>query len=169
MPMLAILLGLAGLIPFIVCGLGAISADTGQAARMLVALVGYGAVILSFLGGVHWGFALTQAAPLVAPDITPVGARLAGGQRARLALGVLPALIGWAALLVAMVLPDWTALVVLIAGFVGTVVVEHQAGRHMLVQPAGYLWLRWGLTIVVVAMLVTVLVLRLLGPRIVLW
>jgi hypothetical protein len=168
MPLLAILLGVAGLIPFIVCGLGAISANQGQAAVMLAALVGYGAVALSFLGGIHWGFALWTASAESEAAVPP-DARAARVRRMRLLLGVVPSLIGWVALLIQMALPDWTALVVLIAGFLATVIVEHQAAQRTLIHPARYMWLRWGLTIVVIAMLVTVLTLRLLGPRIILW
>ncbi len=160
MPLLAIVLGIAGLIPFVVCGLGALSVDPSSAAQMMGALIGYGAVILSFLGGVHWGFALTGDTPEPPPGrgfITP--------QRARLVLGVVPSLIGWLALLLQLTLLSWTALAVLIAGFIATIVVEHQASRRMYIPQAGYIWLRWGLTVVVVAMLVTVLTLRVLGQR----
>jgi hypothetical protein len=157
MPLLAVVLGVAGLIPFVVCGLGALSVDVATATRMMAALIGYGAVILSFLGGVHWGFAFSADAPE-----PPAGNRL---MRGRLVLGVLPSLIGWFALLLQVMLLSWTALAVLIAGFIATLVVEHQASRRLLIPQAGYIWLRWGLTVVVVAMLVTVLTLRMLGQR----
>jgi hypothetical protein len=166
MPLLAILLGIAGLIPFVVCGLGAMSADPIQGGRMVIALVGYGAVILSFLGGVHWGFALGGFSAVPAALDTAAGGRLVTPNRGRLALGVVPALIGWLALLLQILLLEWAALVVLIIGFIGTVVAEHQASRRMLLQPAGYIWLRWGLTIVVTAMLITVVTVRLLGRHI---
>ena len=147
------LLGLGGLIPFLAAGLGAVSLDPVQAGRMLAALIAYGAVILAFLGAVHWGFAL---APL--PSLPQV-------QRARLLLGVAPALIGWAALLMTIALPAEAALALLIAGFIATLAAEARAGGQGLV-PAGYVWLRWGLSIVTVAVLVTVLVLRLLGAHV---
>jgi hypothetical protein len=163
MPLLAILLGVAGLIPFVVCGLGAVSADTVQATRMMTALIGYGAVILSFLGGVHWGFALGAVTPVA--TVPAAGNRFITADRARLVLGVVPSLIGWVALLLQMLLVEWAALALLIAGFIATVVVEHQAARRKLIPAASYIWLRWGLTVVVVAMLVTVLTLRMLGQR----
>jgi hypothetical protein len=167
MPLLAVLLGIAGLIPFIVCGLGAVSVDPITANRMLTALVGYGAVILSFIGGVHWGFALSApAAPVPLGTESPSMRGFFTAERSRLVFGVVPSLIGWLALLLQMLLLDWVALMVLIVGFIGTVVVEHQAARRTLLQPARYIWLRWGLTVVVVAMLVTVLTLRLLGRHI---
>ncbi len=156
LPLLAILLGIAGLIPFIVCGLGALTINLARAQAMLWGLMGYGAVILSFLGGVHWGFAL--APPEGELMQTP------RAQRLRLVLGVVPALIGWAALFSSLALPSWLGLCLLIAGFIGTAVVEHRGSQRGLV-PLRYMWLRWGLTAVVVAMLVTVLTLRILGQR----
>jgi hypothetical protein len=165
MPLLAIVLGVAGLVPFIVCGLGAVSADPGTSARMMIALVGYGAVILSFLGGVHWGFGLSGAATAPPPPLTATAGRFVTAERARLVLGVLPSLVGWAALLLMILQLEWVALLLLIVGFIATVVVEHHAWRRGLVPPGGYIWLRWGLTVVVVAMLVTPLTLRLLGQR----
>ena len=78
----AMWLGLAGLIPFV--GLAvAVSIDAGPLPRQ--ALVGYGAVILSFMGGCRWGFA---------------AAGLGDGPSYRLlAISVVPALYGWAAAL----------------------------------------------------------------------
>jgi hypothetical protein len=148
MPLLLILLTLLGLIPFIVCGLAALGPDT--ASHMLTALIGYAAVTLSFAGGVHWGLALqtSEAAP------TSHG-------RARLGFAVLPPLAGWLCLLVLMIAPR-TALALLIAAFIGTALLEQAAARRNLVPPR-YLWLRWAFTIVAVAMLTTVLTLRLLG------
>ncbi len=151
-PLFAVVLGVAGVAPFILLGLLALSPDAAQAGRMTLLLVAYGAVILSFVGAVHWGFALVQQEMASIP-----------AERARLLLGVVPALVGWAALALPVVgLPYWSGLVVLIAGFLGTVLVEHRASQRGLVPP-GYMWLRWGLSAVVVAMLVTVLTLHILG------
>lgn len=79
-------LGLAGLIPFWglaaslrlapVAGIGAGTID--------LALAAYAALILSFLGGVRWGFAAVR------PDQPAVAAHYAAG--------VGPSLLGWAAL-----------------------------------------------------------------------
>jgi len=152
MPALAILLGIAGLAPFIGCGLGAMARD-GEADRMLAALIAYGAVMLAFLGGMQWGFAL-----LAGND--------ARRQRWRLVLGVLPPLVGWLALLVALLAPGWFALAVLTAGFVGTALGEHRVAGQDPAIPSGYLWLRWALTVAAAAMLITVLMVRLLGVTI---
>lgn len=58
-PVLPLALGLAGLAPFIALSL-AVALQTRDVAGLdaAVALLGYGATILSFLGGVHWGLAL---------------------------------------------------------------------------------------------------------------
>jgi hypothetical protein len=154
LPVIAIVLGVAGLIPFIACGLTALSSAEPRASQLLAALIGYGAVTLSFLGGVHWGFALIEEPPRA--------------ERERLVLGVLPALCGWLALLVGLVVPAEAGLAVLIVGFIATIVLEAQARNRHSLLPGGYMTLRWGLSIVVVAILVTVLVLRLIGARIVL-
>ncbi len=75
-------LALAGLIPFVGCtamvALGGPDVDA-----WLTALIAYGAVILSFLGGTRWGAALASGAP----------------DPATLILSNLPALVAWAALL----------------------------------------------------------------------
>ena len=50
----------------------------------------------------------------------------------------------------------------LIAAYIGAVLVEQEAAKRDLLPPR-YLWLRWGFTLVAVAMMITVLTLRLLG------
>lgn len=123
-------LGLAGLLPFL-GGLGAMWVWPGWAGHGLAA---YGAVILSFLGAVHWGLAL--AAPEVAP-------------RARLVGGVVPSLVAWVALL----LPLPVGLSVLALGLLGLAGAEtHAAGRGLV--PRAYLPLRWVLTLVASAALI---------------
>jgi len=154
LPRVAILLGVAGLLPFIGAGLGSVVNDQVEALRMLSALMAYGAVILSFLGGVHWGLALDTAED----------AKIA---RARLILGVIPAFMGWGALLIAVALPPEGGLALLIFGFVVVMVTESRAGRSGR-MPIGYLRLRWGLSVVVIIVLATVLALRLLGAHVVL-
>ncbi len=61
-PKVPLWLGLAGLVPFVALSLaislGATIPPFADADAMRVALVGYGVVILSFLGGVRWGVAL---------------------------------------------------------------------------------------------------------------
>lgn len=79
----ALALGYAGLLPF---AAGAVLAWTGPlgavpAGRVL--LLAYAAVIVSFLGGIHWG--LVMRAP--------------AGRDAQLVWGVLPSLAAWLALL----------------------------------------------------------------------
>jgi hypothetical protein len=153
MPLLAILLSVLGLVPFVVCGLGALAPETDTATRMLSALIGYAGVMLAFVGGIHWGFELQSPGPS------------GGVRRARLGLGALPPLIGWIALVLPLLVPPWVSLVVLIAAYIGAVLAEREAGKRNLLPPR-YLLLRWFFTLVALAMLITVLTLRLLGETI---
>jgi hypothetical protein len=161
LPPAAIGLGLAGLIPFIGLGIAALStADDVLASRYLLALVAYGAVVLAFLGGVHWGFVLH-------PSALPEGMDPAERRDAtRLGFGVLPSLIGFGALLMPLLGVPEVGLGVLIVGYLATIVTEARLSRRALV-PGGYMTLRWGLSVVVMIVLVVVLVLRLIGAKII--
>ena len=160
LPTAALALGIAGVVPFIVLGIQALRpGDDAESQRYLLALVGYGAVVLGFLGGIHWGFVLHPAA--LPEGMTPDQRRDAG----RLSLGVLPSLIGWAALLTPLLGIPEVGLAVLIVGFIATVAYEARlADRSSL--PAGYLAMRWALSVIVLVVLVTVLALRLIGAKI---
>ncbi len=92
------------------------------------ALLGYGAVILSFLGGIHWGLALARDAP---------GLRLLG-------VGVLPSLVGWAGLLVG----GDAGLLLLTAGFLAVLAVDIGLSRNG-AAPAWFARLRTMLTVAV--------------------
>ncbi len=62
-PALPLWLGLAGLAPFIALALAlALQHSTVAGQPVAPALLAYGATILSFLGGVHWGLALRHPA-----------------------------------------------------------------------------------------------------------
>ena len=149
LPTLATLLGLGGLLPFLICGFGALWVpEPANAARLLAGLITYAAVILSFLGAVHWGLALYEETGLA--------------DRPRLALGILPALIAWTSLLVFLEDQADIALAILAAGFVAVIALEQRGARQGLL-PRGYLALRWVLTIVVVFVLLAVLVIRTAG------
>ena len=156
LPTIAILLGLAGLLPFAGCALGALSPDPVLAERSLLALVAYGAVILAFLGGVQWGFALEGS-----------GTPTVRVQRLRFGLGVLPSLVGWAALLVSFLGLPLLALLLLMAGVIGTTVTEARATRAGL-MPQSYMRLRWALSAGVLVCLAGVCLVRALGGRVVL-
>ncbi|NGX15075.1 DUF3429 family protein [Wenzhouxiangella sp. XN24] len=91
-------LGYAGLVPFVAALLGGLLGGAGQQAYFAQQFIAYGAVILSFVGAVHWGTALASGSLRIM----------------RLAISVLPALLGWAALL----LPSQGAAWLLLGGFV---------------------------------------------------
>ena len=150
MPVLATLLSVLGLVPFIVCGLAALGPNAETASRMLAALIGYGAVALAFSGSIHWGFAL----------YAPKSSAMIG--RVQLVLAILAPLLGWLALLLPLVVAPWFSLLLLTAAYVAQVLLEQKASKREQLPP-GYLWLRWGFTLVAVAVMVTVLTLRVVG------
>lgn len=80
---LAWAMGIAGLFPFVAGA--ALQWFSPPGWRMLAAsaLLTYGAVIVSFLGGIHWGLAMRGGSPA----------------NARLVWGVTPSLLGWLAIL----------------------------------------------------------------------
>ncbi|MGJ5042054.1 MULTISPECIES: DUF3429 domain-containing protein [unclassified Bradyrhizobium] len=99
------ILGLAGLIPFAGLAVLAIAGDDPIRLAALRAQIGYGAVIVSFLGAIHWGVAVQTPA-------------LAGWPR--MSWGVMPSLLGWVALL----LPALPALVLLAAALLTALVYD---------------------------------------------
>jgi len=124
------LLGYAGLIPFVASAALALLGPAPWRGPALAALAAYGAVILSFLGAVHWGLAL-RGSPEEAMAAWP-----------RLGLGVLPALAAWVALL----LPARPGLALLAVGVLVVAAVETAATRRGL-MPRNYLGLRWPLSL----------------------
>ena len=153
-PLLAVLLGLAGLTPFVALSLGAVAQPGDWADRSLVGLSAYAAVILAFLGGVHWGIGLEAGS-----------GQTVAAQRARFGLGVLPSLIGWAGLLVTFIGLSLLGLGILVAGFIATTIVEARGANAGLV-PRGYMALRWVLSVGVILCLVSVLIVTALGGHI---
>ncbi len=137
MPQPARWLGFGGLVPF--CSLAAASLlDPSHASRWAFALLAYGAVILSFVGALHWGFATVWQSE-------------SAGRRARMMYwSVVPALGAWVALL----LPPQAG-----AGVLSVLFVVHYLFDVALARrgqlPSWYLRLRTPLTIGAVASLAT--------------
>lgn len=143
-------LGLAGLLPFIAGGVLAWLAPVAWQASAINGFTYYSAVILSFLGGVHWGGVLKDSA---FKDSALQVAR--PGNVRRLLLAMLPSLIAWPALL----LDVQTGLWVLLSGFILVGGYDlSRTGREGF--PRWYFALR-GLLTVVVVLLHGVVLLRL--------
>ena len=156
----AIALGLGGLVPLVVCGYAAVALHGPRVlmsalppGRALFALVAYAGTILSFLGAVHWGFALSGASP--APAVN--GRRV---ETMQLASGVLPALVAWVSLLLAGPAASPLGAIVLLAVGFALVLAAEQRGARSGAVPRAYLGLRWVLTAVVLIVLLGVLVMR---------
>ncbi len=159
----AVLITLAGTIPFLALGATVLLDPLGSQTAIEV-LISYGAVILSFTGAVHWGFALRDTAHPV--NGTPLTPATLGAERQLLIFGVIPAVIGWVALSVMLHFQaPALALFLLLVGFFITIVVE-TIGRGRGVVAANYLTLRWAVSIIVLLVLLTVLATVLTGMRV---
>ncbi len=113
----ALRLGYAGLLPFVIGALLVWVVRPEAHPYATAMLAAYAAVIVSFLGGIHWGLAMRQAQP----------------PRALLAWGVLPSLVAW----VAVVMPAYAGLVVLGA----MLVVCYLVDRRVYPQHGAAAWL----------------------------
>ena len=121
-PPSAFLLGALGLIPFLALAVSPFALTDATRPRAMFALLVYGAVILSFLGGIHWGLA-------IGPGQTNLPRRLT--------LSVLPSLCGWLALL----LSPRTGAILLAGGIIATLALDLLATRAG-EAPSWYPWLR---------------------------
>jgi Protein of unknown function (DUF3429) len=129
----------AGVVPFVLCLLGvALLPNYGQRELAQRIAISYGAVVLAFLGAVHWGLAL-------ADRMTWRPVRIGGS--------VLPALIGAAATLIG----GQRGLALLVVGFGVFWLYEHRSVGAEL--PAAYLSLRRNLSLVACTLLALTMIL----------
>jgi hypothetical protein len=140
-PRVASWLGYGGLVPFV--ALSSLSAfEVANAALWRGALIGYGAVILSFVGAQHWAFAMMQ------PTMS------AKQRNACFVWSVVPALVAW----IAVALPTFVMLsqprlltltqsVLIIGGFLIHYIQDKRLAA-VVRFPLWYLPLRFRLTIV---------------------
>ncbi len=123
---LAHALGAGGLVPFVGLALVLWLVPPEPAAWVALALVGYGALIVSFLGGIHWGVAMARRQATTG----------------HLAWGVTPSLLAWPALL----MPAYAAL-----PWLGLLLIVCYGVDRRLYAAAGlghWLTLRWRLSMV---------------------
>jgi hypothetical protein len=97
-------LGYGGLLPFVALA-ASVWLDSSRSSLWGDALLLYGAVILSFVGALHWGFAVSQN-------------DMSAHQRTHCFIwSVVPALVAWMALLVKYAVSPKYACALLVAGF----------------------------------------------------
>ena len=102
----ALRLGYAGLLPFLAGAVLVWLVRPEVHPYVALALSGYAAVILSFLGGIHWGLAMRESAPPLP----------------WLAWGVVPSLVAW----LAMLMPASAGLVVFGVALLGCYAVDRR-------------------------------------------
>ncbi|MFQ5936220.1 MAG: DUF3429 domain-containing protein, partial [Acidiferrobacterales bacterium] len=140
-PRPAFVLGVAGLIPFLVGAAGLWVGPVGWRSAVMHLLLAYGAVVLTFVGAVHWGLALRDADA----DDAMLWRRLGAS--------VVPALIGWWSFM----LTPIGAFIIIALAFLAQYSVDRVAVQSGW-APVWYLNLRLGLTAVVTASLIVALV-----------
>ena len=160
---IAVFLSLAGLVPFVIIG-AIVLFDPLASQTAIEVLISYAAVVLSFVGAVHWGFALRDVAHPV--SVAPLSPATLGYERQLLTFGIIPAIIGWIALLVMIHFnAPGLSLFLLLAGFFIAIVAE-TIGKGRGVVASNYLALRWAVSIVVLVIMLVVLFAVLSGMRI---
>ena len=136
-PPMAWRLGYAGLIPF-VFGALLVWLVTGEAhPNVAAALSAYGAVIVSFLGGIHWGLVMRQW-----PEATAGQGPHARAADASLVWGVLPSLMAWLGVL----MPPYAGLFVLGLALIACYLVDRR--RYAALGLQAWMTLRFRLTAV---------------------
>ena len=147
-PRQTLLLGYAGLLPFIGGALGVWLTPLAWRPTVLSALLDYAAIILAFMGAIHWGLAM-RAERKDTLALTQLG------------LSVLPAGLGWLAIVD--IIPAGLAVALLLFGFVALYLADLRAVRLEL-APRWYPALRKPLTLgVVLCLLATWLGVMLVG------
>ena len=91
-------LGYAGLIPFIIFSIGS-WIEIPHLHNTIYVLITYAAIILSFMGAIHWGMAMSKTD---------------NKQNKYFITSVIPALAAWFSLLI----PEFFSLIVLLTGFI---------------------------------------------------
>lgn len=139
-PHLAWLLGLSGLIPFVSAALSMWVIPIGWQPLVVASLLSYSAVILAFMGAIHWGLAMRG-------EQEDLRAQM------QLGLSVIPPLLGWAVVsLASFGLPASLAIPLFVLAFIGMYLADLRAVRLGL-APIWYRPLRKPLTAVVVVSL----------------
>ena len=132
-------LGLLGLVPFVTMTFEAVTDISAGADDARFGLRAYGAVILSFLGGIQWGLAIRNS---------DGNARTRQGLTPILTVSIVPSLIGWTGLVV----EELLGFGLLIIGFVLVLLSDVRAVNKG-IAPRWYLRLRYPLTAIVISCL----------------
>ena len=127
-------LAYAGLVPFVAGALLVWAVRDEVQAYVALALSAYAAVVLSFLGGIHWGFGMRQ--------LQPQSRSQSRAASAALVWGVVPSLVAWPAA----VMPPRGGLVILGLMLVVCYVVDRRL--YPAQGAAGWLTLRFRLSAV---------------------
>jgi len=130
-------LGYAGLIPFIILSIAS-WIEIPYLDNTVYALIAYAAVILSFMGAIHWGLAMSKTD---------------NKQSKYFIASVIPALAAWFSLLTT----EFFSLIILLTGFILLISYDLAVGKSQ-GFPGWYIPMRIRLTFIVVLSLIGALV-----------
>lgn len=138
-------LGYLGLLPFIVTDILLVY-DEGHASLWLNILITYAAVILSFVGALHWAFAMTL------PELSLQQRRWGFGW------SIIPAMVAWVSLVVA----GFDSLLIMAAFFVANFLQDYFVAKNAYL-PYWYMRLRFHLSLVATSCLLIAATLTMAG------
>ena len=140
-PRPAFLLGIAGAIPFVALCLMTVAGYPDLPFEPKAALLYYGAVILAFLGGIHWGLAMARWVP----------GDPKGNTTSQFTISVCPSIVALAAAMLRDFSLD-SGLILLALAFAALATFDHVAVRQG-EAPTWYPKLRWPLSLAVICAL----------------
>jgi uncharacterized protein DUF3429 len=152
----ATILAYSGLVPFfalfIVVWLTPGLIDIGPGTQIIYWGMMYGAILLSFMGGIHWGIALMQTREN--RDLTSILERFSGS--------LLPAIIGWIAiipsyLLGPVIIPSFWRFALMLFAFIYLLIADQRSVRNGLL-PKWYGRLREKITFFLAMILLLIIV-----------
>ena len=148
-------LGLGGLVPFWVLGIGAFVVPAPDWAFVLLqSQIVYAATVTSFLGAVHWGLVLADLNRIRTPEEEaarraklPPGNTLDGRASAMLVYGIVPAVMAWLIVVGVPFFGLWWMWPLLMIGLLASAYLADIQARDAGLLPAWYLRLRKILTL----------------------
>jgi Protein of unknown function (DUF3429) len=151
MPIPAMLLGAMGAFPLTTLASAIVFGFKVPGVDLVYALLVYGAIVLSFMGGVHWGLAMLK------PGHGAGGRYGHASEWRSYGASIIPALIAWVAVLI----PIRFGALVMAVGFVGLLAYDLRCVR-LGCAPSWFPSLRWPLTVMAAGSLLVGIVL--VGP-----
>lgn len=154
-PFIPFLMGICSPLPLIVMTFFIIIYPSSISIQtLMIAFIGYAAIILSFVGGINWILAMQKPVVLLQDEDNQI-------DKQRLWLAIIPCILGEGAIILVSCLYSLTALFILAIGFLVTLSYERKCYLSSEL-PGGYLIFRWIITCLIEVCLISVFFARLI-------